>query len=420
MKPAVVLIVLLSIPAFAISATIYVPDDYPFIQEAIDAALNGDTVIVKPGTYVENIDFMGKSITVKSLYGPERTIIDGNMTTSVVTFNTTEGTDSILQGFTVTNGKGTFVSGWGYCGGGIYCSQASPTLIGNIIAGNDVDYFGGGIYCLNSSPVILNNIIDDNSALSGGGISCWTSFPTIQNNTVCRNHAKNGGGLWCSYFAQPEITNSIFSDNIATTGREFWIGNISIVFISYSDLKGGKSNAFVATGCSLNWGDGMITSIPMFVDPAQGDYHLFYASPCRNTGDSGAVTEMEDFEGDPRIADGFVDMGADEFYHHLYCTGDFSSGGSIEGNLIGLPGTSPVGLFFGSGVLDPPVPTMWGNFHLQAPWHLIPLVPIPGNGVLVLPAAIPSTPPAPYDLPMQALIGLDPDALTNLFVLEVR
>jgi hypothetical protein len=64
--------------------------------------------------------------------------------------------------------------------------------------------------------------------------------------------------------------------------------------------------------------------------------------------------------------------------------------------------------------------TVWGEFHLQAPWFLIPLVPIPANGVLVLPATIPGTPPAPYDLPMQALIGLDPDSLTNLYVLEVR
>jgi hypothetical protein len=115
-----------------------------------------------------------------------------------------------------------------------------------------------------------------------------------------------------------------------------------------------------------------------------------------------------------------VEIGADEFYTHLYCMGDCTPGGSIEGKLVGLPGTSPVGLFLGSGVLDPPVPTMWGNFHLQAPWFMIPLVPIPGDGVLVLPATIPGTPSAPYDLPMQALIGLESDSLTNLYVLEVR
>ncbi|MHC4942791.1 MAG: hypothetical protein ACYTG7_07195 [Planctomycetota bacterium] len=115
-----------------------------------------------------------------------------------------------------------------------------------------------------------------------------------------------------------------------------------------------------------------------------------------------------------------MDMGADEFYTHLYVTGDKSPGGSIQGKLVGLPGTSSVGLFFGSGILETPLPTAWGGFHLQAPWCLIPLFPIPADGVLKLPALIPHTPPAPYDLPLQALIGLSPDSLTNLEVLEVR
>jgi hypothetical protein len=92
----------------------------------------------------------------------------------------------------------------------------------------------------------------------------------------------------------------------------------------------------------------------------------------------------------------------------------------VEGKLVGLPGSSPVGLFFGSGVLDPPQTTVWGSFHLQPPWLLLPLIPIPADGVLDLPATIPSSPPAPYDLPMQALIGLNPDSLSNLYVLEVR
>jgi hypothetical protein len=79
-----------------------------------------------------------------------------------------------------------------------------------------------------------------------------------------------------------------------------------------------------------------------------------------------------------------------------------------------------VGLFFGSGVLSTPMNTQWGDFHLQGPLLLIPLVPMPASGVLALPATLPVSPPAPYDLPMQALIGLDPDSLTNVFVLNVR
>ena len=98
-------LVLSASPAF--SATLYVPDNYPTIQTAIDAAGGGDTVIVRPGIYVENIDFKGKAITVESEQGPQGTIIDGNQSGSVVRFQSGEGLDSILSGFSITNGSGT-------------------------------------------------------------------------------------------------------------------------------------------------------------------------------------------------------------------------------------------------------------------------------------------------------------------------
>jgi regulator of RNase E activity RraA len=71
-------------PIVAFATTINVPADYATIQVAIDAANNGDTVLVAPGTYVENIEFYGKAITVSSAEGPEVTVIDGNQSGSVV------------------------------------------------------------------------------------------------------------------------------------------------------------------------------------------------------------------------------------------------------------------------------------------------------------------------------------------------
>lgn len=78
MHYAIILLIVLVFPALCFSATIVVPDDYPTIQDAIDAASGGDTVLVKPNTYVESIDFTGKAITVVSEQGANGTIIDGN------------------------------------------------------------------------------------------------------------------------------------------------------------------------------------------------------------------------------------------------------------------------------------------------------------------------------------------------------
>jgi serine protease len=96
------LIVLLIVFSADVKATVRrVPADYLTIQQAINASVNGDTVSVAPGTYVENIDFVGKGITVTSEAGPQTTIIDGNQANSVVTFHSGEGPASVISGFTL-------------------------------------------------------------------------------------------------------------------------------------------------------------------------------------------------------------------------------------------------------------------------------------------------------------------------------
>ena len=107
MRAAYFFAIVLAIPVFAHAQTTwYVPDDFPTIQGAISDPLvmNGDTVIVRPGTYVENINFLGKAITLVSEQGPEYTFIDGGQAGSVVTFTNNEGLDSVLDGFT-TRGR---------------------------------------------------------------------------------------------------------------------------------------------------------------------------------------------------------------------------------------------------------------------------------------------------------------------------
>ena len=115
MRTICILAVLLVLPAIGFAQTTwYVPDDYPGgIQDAIDGASNGDTIIVRPGTYVESIDFNGRAVHLKSEQGAAVTTIDGNQSGRVVMFQNGEGSDSVLEGFNITNGK--FSSGGGIC-----------------------------------------------------------------------------------------------------------------------------------------------------------------------------------------------------------------------------------------------------------------------------------------------------------------
>jgi hypothetical protein len=124
----------LAVNSATAGTVIHVPADQPTIQAGINAATNGATVLVSPGTYTENISFLGKAITVKSSGGAKVTIIDGGRVAPVATFSSNERLSSVLSGFTLQNGTSTFNSQ--YEGGGIFVSFASPTIKNNIIQNN--------------------------------------------------------------------------------------------------------------------------------------------------------------------------------------------------------------------------------------------------------------------------------------------
>jgi len=196
---------------------------HPFdaIQEAIDATRCGDTVIVLGGTYTgtgnRDIDFNGKPITVRSENGPENCIIDCQGTYEdshrAFIFQSGEHADSVLDGFTITNGN-VFGRDWrNYCGAGIYCGhESSPTIRNNTISGNRA-HDGGGIYC-SGSPTITDNIITENTAVDGGGIYCYERG-TIANNTITKNTAERGGGIFTWEDYAPTIINNIIAENWA-------------------------------------------------------------------------------------------------------------------------------------------------------------------------------------------------------------
>ena len=102
---------------------INVPGDQPTIQAGIDAAVDGDEVVVAPGTYFEAIDFLGRAITVRSSDGHRVTTIDATgLNTSVVKCVNFEGADTILEGFTITGGNALE-------GGGMLINFSNPTII---------------------------------------------------------------------------------------------------------------------------------------------------------------------------------------------------------------------------------------------------------------------------------------------------
>jgi len=222
-------ILLLSFATIVSAGIIHVPGDQPTIQAGIDAAMDGDTVLVADGTYTglgnKDLDFWGKAITVKSENGPENCIIDCEGSEADLHrgfyFHSGEIEDSVVQGFTIQNGYITSSAAAPYYGGGIYCRYSSPTITSNTITNNEAGRYGGGIFCWSSSPKITNNTISGNTANTlGGGISCYnSSSPTITKNTIFGNMVTDdGGGISCHHNSSPTIANNTIFGNTATSG----------------------------------------------------------------------------------------------------------------------------------------------------------------------------------------------------------
>ncbi len=335
--PALGLSMVAMAPRAVLSAVIDVPGDQPTIQAGINAASNGDTVVVADGIYTgggnKNLNFNGKAITVRSSQGPLNCIIDCENDGNGFFFENGEEGDSVVDGFTIINGRATY-------GGGIYIEECSPTILNCILLNNKgerpggVDGYGGGIYCYDDvlvdvvipwiehgpcKPTIANCIFAENSADYGGGIYNYsdgflsTTEPAVINCTFAGNHSDLEGGGMYNWQSEPTVKNSIFwGDTCGTFYPE--IRNISCSpFITYCDIQGGYS------------GTGNIDADPLFVD--EGDYHITLGSPCIDVGTDAGV--YEDMDGDARpLLDGF-DMGADEYSEPCW-DGDFDGYADVE------------------------------------------------------------------------------------------
>jgi len=279
-----------------------------------------------------DLDFNGKAITVTSENGAEATIIDcqgreGEPHRGFY-FHSGETLSSAIDGFTIKNGYGpleTWSSGTWSVGGGIYCTNSSPTITNNIITGNTAMY-GGGIQCWEySSPRVTNNVITRNSSSKGAGIYCYKyCSATISNNTITENVAGwGGGGVQIDMFSSAEVVNNVIAENSAQwKGGGIYCGNSSPMIINNtiaansSQREGGGTyiwgNASPIIVNTILWGDspeeivlggrgsitityscvqgswpgaGNINADPLFLDAANADYHLQASSPCIDAGE---------------------------------------------------------------------------------------------------------------------------------------
>jgi len=319
------------------------------IQEGMNAASSGDTVIVGEGTYVENIQFKGKNIVLRSTdpMNPDvvsRTIIDGNESGSVVTFAGTEDETCVLSGFTVR--KGNSSSGGGIWGGK-WDTHTGATIESNRIVDNYAEYYGGGLaYC---GGTVRNNVISDNGSEQGSG-GLFVCNGTVENNVIsgnsgagltgcdgiiqgnivcknsegglhsCKGTIRNnvvyantagwlGGGL--SYCSGTIESNTIVGNSAKSDGGALYYCRGTIVNCIIWGNEGGSqvSECSVpAFSCIQNWnegGTGNVAFYPYLVDPENEDFHLLPWSPCIDAGDPSWP-----FSEEPEPHGGRVNMGA--------------------------------------------------------------------------------------------------------------
>lgn len=220
------------------------------IKNALTHTSDGDIVIVTPGIYRENNIVFNKKLALQSL-NPQNgdirssTIIDGEGKGSIIKFNSTVSSESILAGFTLQNGYSAL-------GGGIYICNSSPNITNNIISNNSSIYQGGGIYICGGSPEITNNIISNNHVTDygGGGIYIASCSPFIADNTISHNSSQgDGGGIYVYDYSSPTIKNNIISNNLSKNNG----GGISIYDYCSPIIK----NNQILKNTSLNYGGGI-------------------------------------------------------------------------------------------------------------------------------------------------------------------
>jgi len=317
---------------------IYIPQDFPTIQQGIDAASDGFIVFVDDGLYQENLIIDGKDIILQSIDGAESCIIDGGSNDSVIIIENSD--NSVIRGFTIQNGLASYGGGgisisgsplMKECiirdnsatrGGGIFIT-GSPIIENNVIQNNSVtvagagivsyggsaiiqnnsilenvsDHYGGGIHIEDSDDVIIvSNEIMDNSALHKGGGACFYAEGyggTFNNNLVANNTSEQSSAIFFSFGNYTLISNTIANNSINEQGLVFddysqaiLINNI-IWNNADEEIFVGPDTDVIVRYCNIEsgWeGEGNINVLPRFAGQSYGDYSITGFSHCVGAG----------------------------------------------------------------------------------------------------------------------------------------
>jgi hypothetical protein len=312
---------------------------HPFdsIQEAIDVSVDGDTIVVLPGTYIgtgnRDIDFGAKAITLRSTYPDRPAVVEATLIDCEASsedphrgfyFHSGEDGNSVLRGFTITNG-------YYQRGGGIYCDHSSPAIVTCTLIDNAaVD--GGGMLNFNSSVTLAGCTFVGNSASAGAGLfnQGQASAPALTSCIFSANMAENSGGGMFNYKCSTLVDNCTFSVNTAGNngGAMYNYQSNPVVTncILWANADGGAAGQAAQFGgsgsmpvinycCVQGWTGSLGGAGNMGTDPLlTPDDHLRPGSACINGGDpNGDYTGQSDIDGEDRVSDGRVDVGADEF-----------------------------------------------------------------------------------------------------------